>query len=265
MNFSDKEKKRFESIIIYEIVTSKKDSFSYIELLDIISDKIKKKDDKKLNQDEIEEIANFIIRSDKFKCENNIYHLDKKLSFKEKLEVTNNVAINYVKNNDALEVFRTGLTVASFITVIVVGVICIDRGIKKNIDNENYNKAVIVYKDNNYDINDLYVVYSIEGVCFCNRKLNKITENSLVDGESIFGFGEVSDNYYRDEIYAYYDVKNGNKVCEDHEEGYYIEKLSDLSLQDIFKSHDYKMSLNEIEQEVNLDYLLSREPNPKQK
>lgn len=264
MNFSDKEKKRFESIIIYEIVTSKKDSFSYIELLDIISDKIKKKDDKKLNQDEIEEIANFIIRSDKFKCENNIYHLDKKLTFKDKLEVTNNITVNYIKNNP-LEYVVQGLTVAMIITVIVAAVDITSSGIKKNIDNKNYNKAIIVYKDDFYNISDLYVVYSIDSVHFCNRKLSKVTENSLVDGESIFGFGEVNDKYYRDEIYAYYDVKTGNKVCEDHEDGFFVEKLSDLSLQESFKSHDYKMSLNEIEQEVNLDYLLSRESNPKQK
>lgn len=265
MYFSDKEKKRFESIVKYEIITREIKDIDDVVLYDIIRDSVMKKNSEKLTKEEIEEIIDYIKNSDKFRYENGIYNIDKKLSFKEKLEVTNNVAINYVKNNDALEIFRTGLTVASFITVIVVGVICIDRGIKKNIDNENYNKAVIVYKDNNYDINDLYVVYSIEGVCFCNRKLNKVTENSAVNGESIFGFGEVSDNYYRDEIYAYYDVKNGNKVCEDHEDGYYIEKLSDLSLQDIFKSHDYKMLLNEIEQEINLDYLLSREPKPKQK
>ena len=183
MYFSDKEKKRFELIVKYEIITREIKDIDDVVLYDIIRDSVMKKNSEKLTKEEIEEIIDYIKNSDKFRYENGIYNIDKKLSFKEKLEVTNNVAINYVKNNDALEVFRTGLTVASFITVIVVGVICIDRGIKKNIDNENYNKAVIVYKDNNYDINDLYVVYSIEGVCFCNRKLNKVTENSAVNGE----------------------------------------------------------------------------------
>ena len=77
--------------------------------------------------------------------------------------------------------------------------------------------------------------------------------------------GNVGEYYYRDDIYDYYDVQTGNRICQDHEDGFYVEKLTDFYTAYDMKKVGYSISISDVEDKINNDYLLSREPEIRRK
>lgn len=174
-----------------------------------------------------------------------------------KLQKKYNIVINTMKKN--IDKIIIGATV--FVTGIGVmaGVSLYN---KQSEINSNCSNAQLVTDDGEYKIGDVYVVYNATDTHFCIRKnLQKISENTKVKG----GLLRTNEYYYRDEIYGYYDIKTGDKICQDHEDGFYIENLKDFYTTDDLYMMNYKVSLDEVSKSINNDYLLSRTPNLKRK
>lgn len=130
---------------------------------------------------------------------------------------------------------------------------------------EKYNNSNIIYMDNSYSIQDVYVIYNVDTVWFCTRKLEKVTENSSVYGYENRRYGQTNEYYYREEIYGYYDIITGEKICQDHEDGFYLEALIDVYSKEESKYHNYNVDLGNLQDEVTIDELLSEEGTIKPK
>ncbi len=111
----------------------------------------------------------------------------------------------------------------------------------------------VVCNDTDYSIHAVYVVYNTDNVWFCTRKLAKII---VAEKEVVQRYGY----HYRDLIYDYYDLKTGEKICQDHEENFYIESIDSLYTYDDVKEHNGNISYEELVNEQTLDNLLSRDP-----
>lgn len=138
-------------------------------------------------------------------------------------------------------------------------------GLENRKQNEKYISTTIDTQNGNYSIDDVYAVYNTEKVWFCNRKLADINEEEVINGSFRYGNGNISEYYYRNEIYEYYDLKTGEKICQTHEDGFYIESLMDLYSKKEVKEHNYQFSLDDLEKEKNIEYMLSRDPGLKRK
>ena len=156
-------------------------------------------------------------------------------AYKRKIEKRNNVAIKYIRNHKIQLITTAVAGTAILISApFVVGAI-----INQSTSNiEEYKQSVIVYNDKEYTVNDLYAVYTPDNVYFCNRKLNQNND---------------SDNK---EVYDYYDIKTGNKICSDKEDGFMIEKFTDLPFREEFSQFNNKMTLDEIENRMLRDYMV---------
>ncbi|MBR5370208.1 MAG: hypothetical protein IK137_02770 [Bacilli bacterium] len=150
---------------------------------------------------------------------------------------------------------------------IVGGIVAVPINVTNKRDKEwqRYENAKFVTDLCQYNLSDIYVVYDVNNAYFCTRKLEKITEEDSINGNFDLGTGSVGEYYYRDDIYGYYEVNTGNKMCMDHEDGFYIEKLTDFYDVDDMKIRDYSISISEVENEINNEFLLSRTPKMKRK
>ena len=172
-----------------------------------------------------------------------------------------NIAVDSIKDNiDTIAYVAGGITV---LTISIVGMIYFINSADQKF--EKYEKSLIVNDDKEYQMKDIYVVYDAYNVYFCNKNINMVTEDDKISGTFIRGYGKVDEYYYRDEIYSYYDIKTGKEICHDHEEGFYIEKLMDFYNVDQMADKNYKINLSEISNDINNDYLLSRDPGLRRK
>lgn len=130
-------------------------------------------------------------------------------------------------------------------------------GLALNSIDENYYNSNVAYNDTEFPMRDIYIVYNMDSVYFCNRHIIKITEAKK---EAI-----TRDYYYRDEIYDYYDIRTGEKICQDHEDGFYIEELFGFYDRFYMKSKNFNIELDEVANDINLEFLLSREAKIKRK
>lgn len=164
------------------------------------------------------------------------------------------IVVDFIDEN-----FFIGLAFAGFILIMSLTGITICHGLDMQAQYEKYISTTIDTKNGNYSICDVYAVYNAESLWFCNRRLVAINEEETVRGIS------VADYYYRDEIYEYYDLKNGEKICQTHEDGFYIEPLMDLYSEEELMEHNYKLSLDNLEEEKSIEDVLSRDPGYKRK
>lgn len=155
-------------------------------------------------------------------------------TYKKRIELKNNVVINFILNSKPKIPSPIVASAILLSAPFVVGAI-----INQSTSNiEEYKQSVIVYNDKEYTVNDLYAVYTPDNVYFCNRKLNQNND---------------SDN---NEVYDYYDIKTGNKICSDNEDGFMIEKFTDLPFREEFSQFNNKMTLDEIENRMLRDYMV---------
>lgn len=126
-------------------------------------------------------------------------------------------------------------------------------GTKTETEKSKYYSSSIDYQEDNYDVNDIFVVYNAEDLWFCRRHLSSVTETeTLRYGQTV---------YTRDDIYDYYDIKTNEKICHDHEANFYIESIDKVyGPEDATYSDDGDIQLSDIEDKVTLQYVLSRKP-----
>lgn len=130
----------------------------------------------------------------------------------------------------------------------------------------NFPHTTITYQDETYNIREVYAVYNNEQVWFCTAKLAEITEDEKLHGQfGRYGSGTVDEYYYREEIYEYYDIKTGEKICREHDEGFYIESIYSMYNMYYASEHNYTTTLESVENSFDIDYLLSREPQQRLK
>ena len=128
------------------------------------------------------------------------------------------------------------------------------------VHNEKLNNTQVIVAEQQYNLEDIYVVYTVNDVYYCTRQLVAITQAENVKGEAALGTGAVDGTYYRDDIHKYYDIRNGEYICQDHDYGYYMEPVVDFYKYKEAKEFDYKFVYNKLASDVNLEYLLEREP-----
>ena len=133
--------------------------------------------------------------------------------------------------------------------LIAIGTVGIDVGLGLHVKKQNeiryekYISTTIETKNGIHNIDDVYVVYNADKVWFCNRKIVAVNKDETIYGDFYRGYGDVSEYYYRDEIYEYYDLKYGEKICQTHEDGFYIESLMKLYSEEEVIKHNYQLSI----------------------
>lgn len=212
-----------------------------------------------LSKDIIEKCKKYLAENPEKCYEGDRYMLSPdRLSIVEKAEMNIENKLNNLNNHKlVLKLVATMLSVTAM-TGAVSGMVEYNRS-----KLEKYENTKIIYDNMSYDIDDVFVVYNKDTVYYCTRELYKITESEKIEGNFIFGFGSVNECYYRDDIYNYYDIKTGEKICQDHQDGYYIESLFDIYDVYTANSHNFLVDLEYLEQERNMDFLLSNKPNVK--
>ena len=144
---------------------------------------------------------------------------------KEELESKYNIIINFFKDNID---YKYLASVSATFSVILVGCLYAKYDTSKytnniDIDKMNYNFSTVSSETGDYYVKDLYSVHKDDSTLICNKGLDNLNE------------------------YVYFDIKTGNIVCKDKDKEVLIEKLSDMELQEIFKSYDYHVSIDEME------------------
>ena len=261
----------------------------YMELYDVkglIRNRIKHRNGTHLTDDEMQKLFDLLKDINCFKIEDNVLKIVKMpldYNLKRKFNITidfvkDNIIDNIVDNILPISITAGGVVLVTF---IVVGFVNHQKNLDKYYENQakyrqmeqKYYNSILVDDDKTYYMGNIYVVYDVDNVYFCTKKIQKVTEKSKTKGKfnvdgsyiDIHGEGEADEYYYRDEIYDYYDIKTGKKICSDHEDGFYIEKLLDFYTVDKMNVKNYKISLDEIENDIDNDYLLSRDPGLKRK
>lgn len=172
-----------------------------------------------------------------------------------------NIAIDTIKDNIA-EIAMAAGAIVVVSSVVIGGVYLGDSQLEKR---EKYQNSVLVSDERDYLMKDIYVVYDVDNTHFCTRKIQKITEDDKIYGSFRRGYGIVDEYYYRDEIYDYYDIKTDEKVCCDHEDGFYIEGLMDFYDMNKMSDKNYRISLDEVSNDIDNENLLSRDASLKRK
>lgn len=125
------------------------------------------------------------------------------------------------------------------------------------IETYKYNKiknSELMQHNKYYNIDDLYIVYNNNDIWYCHRNVTNIYTKYEEQNNEIYG--------YRGLEYGYYDIKSGEKICEDFDSNFYIESLLDICYENEIYGDNYIISIDSIEKEVTVDTLLSREPEP---
>lgn len=197
-------------------------------------------------------------------------YVDDKRTILEKIQEKFDIIVNYINENDACFI-----SVALAPVIITAGILiggCVYLVNDQQAMLEMRENTRIVYEDQTFCMSDIFAVYNREDVWYCTRKLANIEEKEKTDiyvsgGRNRF-LVNGGEYYYRDDIYDYYDIKTGDKICQDHEENFYIERVDSLYSNDEIKKHEesnYHISLKDLESEKNIDELLSRNPMPRRK
>lgn len=212
-----------------------------------------------LSKDIIDKCQKYLNENSENNYEGDRYILNlEKLSTVEKLEMNIDDKIKKLSNQKlALKLIATTVSMAT-VTGATSGIILYNRSML-----EKYENTKIIYDNMSHNIGDVFAVYNKDKVYYCTRQLYKITESEKIAGNFVFGFGSIDQYYYRDDIYDYYDIKTGEKICQDHQDGFYIENLYDIYDIQTADSHNYKINLEDLEEERNIDYLLSNKPSVK--
>lgn len=174
---------------------------------------------------------------------------------KEKLEKKFNITINFINKNKKIVLFYS----------IILGVFPSTIAFKYSDLEEKYDNAKVVHMQNEYNLDDIYVVYNKDQVWFCTRKIFNISTAEKTISASFLGTGTSETYEYRKKIYEYLDIKTGQKICQDDEKDFFIEKLRAVYSSSEAKEDNYSVNLKELEEEKDLDNLLSREPKLRQK
>ena len=184
---------------------------------------------------------------------------------KKKLEEKFNVTINYIKTNNKgnIQDYLVFGGVAAF--AISVAAVLVVSGYKVRTTNNNIENSTLKLNsgevEQEYEYKNVYVVYNADDVFFCNRKVVGVNEVTKTNSQFIRGTGEVKEYQTREEVYGYFDIKTGEKICEDHEQGFYIENLSTvykMKNSDEFRKAPESKSYDDVSEEIDADYLLSR-------
>lgn len=103
------------------------------------------------------------------------------------------------------------------------------------------------YEENNFDkikLNDVFLVYNIDNHYSCYRKLVGYDQQYI---SHVFSTQAVLD---RVEIYEYYDLQTGEKVCQTGDEGYFYEPIINyIDFSDI-KDLDYEVTAEQLNQMI---------------
>ena len=177
------------------------------------------------------------------------------------VENKHSIAIKTIKDN-AVELVFAGVLFGGVAAILTTVGVCMYINSEEA---NNYSRSKFITDSGQYNLSDIYVVYDVNNTYFCTRNLVKIKETDSVDGNFRYGTGNVGEYYYRDDIYDYYDVQTGNRICQDHEDGFYVEKLTDFYTAYDMKKVGYSISISDVEDKINNDYLLSREPEIRRK
>ena len=184
---------------------------------------------------------------------------------KKKIEEKFNVTINFIKTNNKGNI--QDAIVFGGISSFVIGVtaVAIASGFEVRTTINNIENSTLKLRPNGveqeYEYKDVYVVYNAEDVFFCNRKVVAVNEVTKTSGQFTRGTGEVREYQTREEVYGYFDIKTGEKICEDHEQGFYIENLSTvykMKNSDEFRTGPESKSYDEVAEDIDTEYLLSR-------
>ena len=226
------------------------------QIKNIIIDNIANDDGSQITGDKLQYFIQLLKENECFKFKEDKLKIAK-IPLDYKLKHKYNIAIDTIKDNiTEIVVTTAGIVVVSS---MIVGAIYLVNQAGEEYD--RYENSILVDNEKNYHMKDIYVVYSVDNVSFCTRSIHKITEDDKVYGN----YRHIDEYYYRDEIYDYYDIKTGKKICSDHQDGFYIEGLSDFYDKYEMCKKNYKISLDEVERDIDNDYLLSRDPGLRRK
>lgn len=134
------------------------------------------------------------------------------------LESKNKIIIYYLKENmDEIKYYGNMILVGAS---ILVGYGLYQKSINTEHNHYKYIFSTVSSESSSYFVKDLYLVHTNDNTLICNKVLDKSDE------------------------YVYVDIKTGNIIYKDKDT--FIEKLSDIELQEAFKSYNYQMSIDEI-------------------
>lgn len=222
----DNEQKVIEGIIIDKIIEEKR-SLTYEEIYAFLKARYDSISEKK-----IEKVLNNVLKKSRIIVATDKGYEIKKTS-KEKLEKKHNVVVNFMLRNDFYIALIGGAF--AFSTFSVVGYVVSEKN--KELRNEQYIKSIIQEDDYTYGIDEVYVVYKNNKAYFCIRKLNDSSNGS----------------------YSYYDIKTQNIICDENDNDYSLDNLSDIGLQEILNSNDNKITIDKLEEQIIYNYLKNKE------
>ena len=189
----------------------------------------------------------------------------KKEKLKEDLEKKYNIVINTIKDNISnIAIISTGVVIC---TAYLVGLFSWSNWLINSTEEDfkNYQNSIVLFDDDEYKMSNIFVVYDANNVHFCTRKIHKITEEEKISGNFRYGSGHVDEYFYRDEIYEYFDVETKERICYDHQDGFYIENLLGFYSREDMRNQNFKLSSGEVKARLDNDYLLSRDPGLRRK
>lgn len=182
-------------------------------------------------------------------------------TIKSKLEKKYNITVNFIKDYiSVIAVLAAGVVIC---TAFFGGIYYMFKS--EDDDFHNFQNSVVLFDDDEYKMSNVFVVYDTNNVYFCTRKIHKITEQDKISGNFRYGSGHVDEYYYRDEIYEYFDIETKERICYDHQDGFYIENLLDLYGRKEMRNQSFKLSSGEVKEKLDNDYLLSRDPGLRRK
>lgn len=149
---------------------------------------------------------------------------------RKKLEKRHNIVINYLKENSDEIKHYSGMILLG--TSILVGYCLYQHSQEVEKARYRYNNSTVLSETGNYSLNDLYLLSINCDHYYCKKQ----EENNS-------------------QKYVYADINTGNIICREKDEDVVIYKLSDIELQDILKSYDYHININQLDQELTYRYL----------
>lgn len=237
-----------------------KERISHTAWYEFDREKLPKEEEEKTVNDKVQDCIKVLRSNDSYEITEDGIKVKAPL-WKAVVENKHSVVVQTIKNNAIEAIFISAISACTLGAVAAVGFFIYDS----HSETINYPNSKFVTDSGQYNLSDIYVVYNVDNTYFCTRDLVKVTEADSVNGNFSMGNGKVGEYYYRDDIYDYYDVKTGNKICQDHEDGFYIEKLTDFYNMHSMRDRKYSISISEVENEINNDYLLSRNPGIRRK
>lgn len=263
----DYEQNRSSYYISYEtgqLCHVERGHLSKSEVCEVIRESAINKDKKRLKDEEVEKIYESLKDDKYFNVSETGIEIEK-VPLYYKLQQKYNIVVDNIKDTAPVIVQAAAAIVIAGGIIVGMGTVFAHGANERQVKIDNYLNSQLVTDNGEYNFQDIYVVYNTDDVHFCTREISKINEEDKIHGSFVHGSGNVDEYYYRDEIYDYFDIGTKDKVCKDHEEGFYIEKLSTLYNIKDMESREWKIGLDEITNDLDNDYLLSREPGLRRK